>query len=54
MDKLAIYPAAQIPAMAKQAGALVARLNPTTSNNDASVDWDLTGPAGTLLPLFHF
>ncbi|MEI8159117.1 MAG: NAD-dependent deacylase [Burkholderiales bacterium] len=46
-----VYPAAQIPGMAKQAGARVARINPTTSSSDASVDWDLTGPAATLLPL---
>ena len=46
-----VYPAAQIPAMAKQSGALVARINPVASDKDASVDWDLTGSAGTLLPL---
>src|ERR1035437_5939694 len=46
-----VYPAAQIPDLAKQSGAKLARINPTASQQESAVDWNLLGPAGQLMPV---
>jgi NAD-dependent deacetylase len=45
-----VYPAAQIPILAKQAGARVALINPTVTQLDAACSWSLHGAAGEILP----
>jgi NAD-dependent deacetylase len=45
-----VQPAARIPAMAKQAGAYVIQINPTSSALDGDCSYSLIGTAGATLP----
>ncbi|QID19613.1 NAD-dependent deacylase [Nitrogeniibacter mangrovi] len=45
-----VYPAAQLPQVAAEQGARVLQLNPQPTALDTIADWNLLGPAGTLLP----
>lgn len=45
-----VYPAAQIPVLAKQAGARVVQINPTVTQLDCACSWSLRGAAGEVLP----
>jgi NAD-dependent deacetylase len=45
-----VYPAAQIPGLARQAGAKVVQINPISTGLDRECNWSLRGAAGTLLP----
>jgi NAD-dependent deacetylase len=45
-----VYPAAQIPGLARQAGARVVQINPTSTGLDRECNWSLRGAAGTMLP----
>jgi NAD-dependent deacetylase len=46
-----VQPAAQIPSMAKQAGASVVEVNPISIGNDRECTWCLRGAAGEIMPL---
>lgn len=45
-----VQPAARIPALAKQAGAKVVQVNPTSTQLDDVCTWSLRGTAGDVLP----
>jgi NAD-dependent deacetylase len=45
-----VYPAAGLPGVAGRAGACVVQVNPAPTALDAVADFNLAGPAGTLLP----
>lgn len=45
-----VQPAARIPALAKQAGAKVVQVNPTSTQLDDACTWSLRGTAGNVLP----
>ena len=45
-----VYPAAEIPNLAKQAGAKIIQINPDKTPLDAGATWSLRGPAGVVLP----
>ena len=45
-----VSPAAQIPMLAKQAGAKLVQINPTATQLDAVCTWSLHGAAGEFLP----
>ena len=45
-----VYPAAEIPNLAKQAGAKIVQINPGKTPLDAGATWSLRGPAGVVLP----
>lgn len=45
-----VQPAAQIPSMAKQAGASVVEINPISTGNDRECTWCLRGAAGEIMP----
>jgi NAD-dependent deacetylase len=45
-----VYPAAQIPGIAREAGAVVVHINPQVISGINSDDWMLIGAAGDLLP----
>lgn len=45
-----VYPAAQIPTVAKQAGATVIQVNPHPTELDAACTWSLRGAAGDVMP----
>jgi NAD-dependent deacetylase len=45
-----VFPAAQIPNLAKQAGAKIVQVNPGKTPLDADATWSLRGPAGNVLP----
>jgi len=47
-----VYPAASVPAIAKDAGAFLCEVNPERTPLSDSCDVVLTGKAGELLPLF--
>ena len=46
----AVYPAASLPTVAKEAGAFVVEVNPNRTALSGVADACLTGPAGTVLP----
>jgi NAD-dependent deacetylase len=45
-----VYPAAELPLVARAAGAYVVEVNPETTPLSAVVDEQLAGPAGEVLP----
>lgn len=45
-----VQPAARIPALAKQAGASVVQINPTSTGLDHECRWSLRGAAGEIMP----
>ena len=45
-----VQPAASIPLLAKQAGATVVQINPTSTRLDIDCTWSLQGAAGVVLP----
>lgn len=45
-----VYPAAELPLIARAAGAYVVEINPETTPLTAQVDEQLAGPAGEVLP----
>jgi NAD-dependent deacetylase len=45
-----VQPAARIPSLAKQAGACVVQINPTSTGLDSECNWSLRGAAGELMP----
>jgi NAD-dependent deacetylase len=45
-----VYPAAELPRIARAAGAYVVEVNPETTPLSAAVDERLSGPAGLVLP----
>ncbi|MDO8263275.1 MAG: NAD-dependent deacylase [Gallionella sp.] len=45
-----VQPAARIPSLAKQAGARVVQINPTSTGLDRECTWTLRGAAGEILP----
>ena len=45
-----VHPAAEIPCVAKRAGACVVQVNPNATPLDAACDFNLRGPAARLLP----
>jgi NAD-dependent deacetylase len=45
-----VYPAAELPLIARAAGAYVVEVNPETTPLTAQVDEQLAGPAGEVLP----
>ncbi len=45
-----VHPAARIPVLAKQAGALVVQINPTSTDLDRESTWSLRGAAGAVMP----
>lgn len=45
-----VYPAAALPMMARDAGALLVEVNPEPTELTSSVDLSLRGPAGAMLP----
>jgi NAD-dependent deacetylase len=45
-----VYPAAELPRVARAAGAYVVEINPETTPLSAQVDERLSGPAGVVLP----
>lgn len=45
-----VYPAAGLPGVAARAGACLVQFNPAATALDAVADFNLAGPAGTLLP----
>jgi NAD-dependent deacetylase len=46
----AVQPAASIPVMAKQAGAVLVEINPVSSELTRLADWHLAGPSAKWLP----
>ena len=46
-----VQPAARIPLMAKQAGASVVEINPTSTGMDCECTWSLRGAAGEIMPI---
>lgn len=46
-----VYPAANLPFQAKDAGAIVVEINPSPTPFTGSADFVLAGPAGRILPL---
>lgn len=46
-----VYPAAQLPRLAKNRGALVVQINPLATDLDVICDYNLQGPAGIMLPM---
>lgn len=47
-----VYPAAELPAVARAAGAFVVEVNPERTPLSTTCDETLQGPAGEILPLF--
>ena len=47
-----VYPAAQLPYLAREAGAYVVQVNPQATAHDRLADEVLRGPAGVALPAF--
>lgn len=45
-----VYPAAELPRIAKKAGSLFIQINPESTNLDKLADFNLHGKAGELLP----
>lgn len=45
-----VQPAARIPSLAKQAGAQVVQVNPTSTGLDRECTWTLRGAAGEIMP----
>ena len=45
-----VQPAARIPALAKQAGAMVVQVNPAGTQLDDDCNWSLRGAAGVVMP----
>lgn len=45
-----VHPAAQIPSLAKQSGAHVLQVNPTSTSLDSECTWSIRGAAGEVLP----
>ena len=45
-----VYPAAELPEVAKQAGAIVVEVNPSPSDVAAYADYTLAAPSGVALP----
>ena len=45
-----VYPAAALPSLARERGAIVVEINPNATPLSASADFVLRGPAGTVLP----
>jgi NAD-dependent deacetylase len=45
-----VQPAARLPALAKQAGAMVVQVNPMGTQLDDDCNWSLRGAAGVLMP----
>lgn len=46
-----VQPAARIPLMARQAGASVVEINPTSTGMDCECTWSLRGAAGEIMPI---
>ncbi len=45
-----VQPAARIPSLAKQAGACLVQINPTSTGLDQECSWSLRGAAGEIMP----
>jgi NAD-dependent deacetylase len=45
-----VQPAARIPSLAKQAGACVVQVNPTSTELDRECTWSVRGGAGEIMP----
>ena len=45
-----VYPAAQLPHLAKASGATVVQINPDSTGLDGALDFNLSGKAGEVLP----
>ena len=45
-----VYPAASLPALAREHGAIIVEINPNATPLSADADFVLRGPAGTVLP----
>ncbi|MFZ4623505.1 MAG: SIR2 family NAD-dependent protein deacylase [Rhodoferax sp.] len=46
-----VYPAADIPVLAKQSGARVVQINPSSTPLDKMCTWSLAGAAGVIFPM---
>ncbi|MFZ4481001.1 MAG: SIR2 family NAD-dependent protein deacylase [Rhodoferax sp.] len=45
-----VQPASRIPSLAKQSGACVVQINPTSTGLDSECSWSLRGAAGEIMP----
>lgn len=45
-----VYPAASLPRIASEAGAVTIQVNPNPTEMDGEVTWDLRGAAGEIMP----